>query len=618
MQRRFLLPAAAALVLLGALGAPFGGLRDAAADSFLRDAALGQEIESDIGPGDVQTWRLQLTPGLTVRVEARADDDDGAALTLRVLDPQGAEVGAASGDRPRLTLTAAATGAYRAEVRSDVQTEYEFRTEAETGGGGGSGGGSTGAGETLAVHLDVPREAVVRVDVRRISGAPPEVVGLRDGAGRNLAVNVRRATADRVRLREFPVPGAGGIDVFVRGQGGAAGEYEVEAEIEDLDDDDQSEERERVGRRLILALSPGADPFAVAAALGYELKKVGDGFIVVETPEEREGFEDDDAIGADEARADVLAAAADARVNGPEGSGTLGQVFGSDLGRTDFTGQQAFVQVRLSAVPAAVRGAGIVVAVLDTGVDATHPDLAGRVLPGRDFVASDDDASEEANGLDDDLDGRIDEGVGHGTFVAGLVLAVAPDARVLPVRVLDSDARGEVSDILAGIYWAVDQGADVLNLSFGTDAPTPFLADAVDYAIARGVIVVAAGGNGGSPAGTDLPAAASGVVAIGGTAESGAPATFTDGSKDISAAAPATGLVGPFPGGGYARADGTSFAAAIASGGAALLAERRPGLTSPQAAARVSATARGAPRGLSPAQRRRLGGGRLDLGRLAR
>jgi hypothetical protein len=589
------------------------------AGSSTLDVRLGDEIEQVVAAGDVHTFRLDVVAGTTFRVRARTHDESGG-VTLTLRAPDGSVVESRTGADVRISAVAAASGVHRAEVTVGTGSEeVDVHFEGETPSTGG-GGGTTGAG---TVHLDVPRGAVVRIEARRVSGAPPEITGVRDGSGREIPVRVERAERRRVRLQAVPASAPGGLDVDVRGRDGADGTYEVRFRI--LDEDDagpSSGEHERESRRLVLALAAGADPAQVAAALGYELKQVGDGFIVVET--ESEGTEYEDAAGADDLLADVISAEPDLYVNVPEmkrPQGTQSQhvILGSDLGRTAVPDQPAMDQIRAAAALRVATGAGVKVAVLDSGADLAHEMLAGHLLPGFDFVDGDADPSEETNGLDDDLDGEVDEGFGHGTFVAGLVLAVAPNAEVMPVRVLDTDARGTVSSIAAGVEWAVRNGADVINLSLGMDTRSGVLADAINYAIASGVVVVAATGNGSQPAAVSFPASMPGVVAVTATdpATQG-PADFANGGPAATVAAPGASVVGPYPGGRYGTWSGTSFSSALASGGAALVVQARPALVPAQVSARFRATARPAPAGLSRTQRRRLGGGRLDLGRLVR
>src|SRR4051812_46818445 len=152
-------------------------------------------------------------------------------------------------------------------------------------------------------------------------------------------------------------------------------------------------------------------------------------------------------------------------------------------------GQQwGLSMVESDAAHSVTRGAGAVVAVIDTGGLASHQDLQGRLVAGHDFVGNDDDPNDEN---------------GHGTHVTGIVAAndgngigvssVAPDAKVMPVRVLDADGSGSSGDIAAGIDWAVAHGAQVINLSLGPDVPVvdsaPEIGEAIDRALNRGVVV---------------------------------------------------------------------------------------------------------------------------------
>jgi subtilisin family serine protease len=152
-------------------------------------------------------------------------------------------------------------------------------------------------------------------------------------------------------------------------------------------------------------------------------------------------------------------------------------------------------------------GVGAVVAVIDTGVQATHPDLGGRLVDGFDFVGADPDQP-------GDEDGDPADGDGHGTHVTGVAVAnrdngegvagVAPDARVMPLRVLSDDGTGLASDTIRAIEYAIDHGAHVINLSLGDYLPLqstlfedPAYTAAVERAVARGIVVVLASGNSG-------------------------------------------------------------------------------------------------------------------------
>ncbi|NJC83797.1 S8 family serine peptidase [Planosporangium mesophilum] len=257
-------------------------------------------------------------------------------------------------------------------------------------------------------------------------------------------------------------------------------------------------------------------------------------------------------------------------------------------------------------------GSGVTVAVLDSGVDASHPDLAGKVLPGADFV-------------DGSTDGRLDF-VGHGTTVAALiagrndkssgVAGIAPSASILPVRVLDKDNKyDDATVVAAGLRWAVDHGAKVVNMSLGGSVRSDALADALAYAAAHDVVIIACTGNVASGADYSevwYPAREPGVVAVAGlaTTDTGASAggggTVGAGGAGGSAealwtgsltgtptvlTAPAVNLIGARPG-GYWRVQGTSFAAPLVTGVAALVRSRWPTMDAANVINRLIRTAR--------------------------
>ena len=243
-------------------------------------------------------------------------------------------------------------------------------------------------------------------------------------------------------------------------------------------------------------------------------------------------------------------------------------------------GQHAATTLRLDAAHAVSRGAGTIVAVLDTGVERTHPAVAGHVLPGWNYVDDNADTDDVAAGLDADVDGVADSAVGHGTFVSGLVALVAPDARILPQRVLNSDGTGSIFAVAEAIRDAVTGGADIINLSLGTAqaSESNLLRDAIKAAAESGVLVVAAAGNDGSRD-RQYPACEDKVIGVGALARDNTTLTaFSSRGAFIDVAAPGEAIVGPIPGGGYARWAGTSAAAPIAAGQAALLRSQTPRL----------------------------------------
>ena len=140
------------------------------------------------------------------------------------------------------------------------------------------------------------------------------------------------------------------------------------------------------------------------------------------------------------------------------------------------------------------------VAVLDTGIDASHPVLRERTVGGYDYIGDDDDPTEQRQREDEDDNGLTDMSYGHGTFVAGLVGLVAPEASIMPMRVLDSDGFGNVVVIAQAMRDAAQDGADVINLSFGTESSrsSPVLERAIDDVREDGAMVVVSAGNRGS------------------------------------------------------------------------------------------------------------------------
>jgi len=578
------------------------------------------DYEGRVEPGEVHTFIVPIIAGSRLTVDLDVEAEDGDPLPVLVLQtPEGGLIGSASGHDVRIRRILAESGRYRIELRSGA-SEGDYRlsleTELPTSVGGGEDEVTTGGG--AAVHLDVPAGSTVAIEVERVSGAPPAIAEIRDGTGRSLGFTIRRATNRRIRTHPVPVTAPGGIYVEVEARDGTSGTWEVEAKLDEDDDESPGHDGDDSPRRIVLFLAPGADPAAVAAALGYELKEVRDGHIVVETPEGREGFEDEDARNAVGTRPEVVGAEGDALSETPEGSQSNGLALGSSLGRTDFERQPALLMVRSEKAHVRATGRGVVVAVLDTGIDGTHSLFSGRTLAGFDFVSGDAEPSEERNGIDDDGDGETDEGYGHGTFVAGLVLGGAPDATILPVRVLDSEGRGESSDIAAGIEYAVGRGVDVINLSLGARQQSEVLRGAVRYAMSHGVVVVASTGNGSDLTAVDYPSGVAGVLAVTAVDAQARRAPFANASPATALAAPGVDLVGPHPGERWATWSGTSFATALTSAGTALLLERRPTLSPARVRKKVVRKAKSLRRTVPRRERKLMGGGRLDLAGLAR
>ncbi|MEU6472884.1 type VII secretion-associated serine protease mycosin [Streptomyces massasporeus] len=256
------------------------------------------------------------------------------------------------------------------------------------------------------------------------------------------------------------------------------------------------------------------------------------------------------------------------------------------------------------------KGRGITVAVLDTGVEADHPDLAGNVLPGKDLVRFGAEPGDRAWARHGTAMAGIIAGHGHGPGDADGVLGIAPEAKILPVRVILEDgdpsrakARSTRGNALAeGIRWAADHGADVINLSLGDDSasahPEPSEDQAVQYALKKGVVVVASAGNGGEKGDhISYPAAYPGVIAATAVDRAGTRASFSTRRWYATVSAPGVDVVIADPDHKYYEGWGTSAAAAFVSGAAALVKAAHPGLAPAQIKSLLEDTARNAPSG---------------------
>lgn len=246
----------------------------------------------------------------------------------------------------------------------------------------------------------------------------------------------------------------------------------------------------------------------------------------------------------------------------------------------DVEDQGALARIGAATAHLAATGVGVLVAIVDTGIDDTHPDLAGSIAPGGwDFVDEDALPRDERNGVDDDGDGDLDEGAGHGTHVAGLVLAAAPDAMLLPVRVLDSEGGGTSVNVARGIRWAADHGADVINLSLGMYVDARIIRNAIEHAVGRGAIVVNSAGNRGELSEKHFPARLTRVISVAATDPVDARAPFSNFSSKVDVSAPGLGILSTFLDHGYAVWSGTSMAAPLISGSIALRLQLRPWTT---------------------------------------
>lgn len=277
-----------------------------------------------------------------------------------------------------------------------------------------------------------------------------------------------------------------------------------------------------------------------------------------------------------------------------------------------YVNQPASTITNLSLVRSLATGVGVV-AIIDTGVDPRHPVLKSSLVAGYDFVNNIPGVASEWADLDQStvaildqstvaiLDGsnpvtlnqstvaildqstvaildttRLPAAFGHGTMVAGIVHWVVPTAQIMPLKAFRADGTSNSFDILRAIYYAVDHGANVINMSFSLSGFSQELARAINYATDHGVICVSSAGNSGMELLT-YPAALRNVIGVASTNNLDGRSVFSNyGPALVTLAAPGEGIITTYPGGHYAAAWGTSFSTPIVAGAPALLLQYLP------------------------------------------
>jgi YD repeat-containing protein len=252
----------------------------------------------------------------------------------------------------------------------------------------------------------------------------------------------------------------------------------------------------------------------------------------------------------------------------------------------------------------------LVIAVIDTGCDLTHPDLAGKFVSGHDFVNNDSDPSDDN---------------GHGTFCAGIAAAVTDNtvgiagvscgSKIMPVKVLDATGTGNYFTLADGIIHAADNGASVINLSLGGDTPNTTLEEAMKYAYAKGVVICAAAGNSGA-SGVAYPAAYTQYcLAVAATDNNDQRASFSSCGPEVDIAAPGVNIHSTYKDGTYKTASGTSASTPFVSGLAALLLSHDSTLTPGQVEWQIQATCDDVNATTYPGGDNYLGAGRINAAR---
>ncbi|HMS39338.1 MAG TPA: S8 family serine peptidase [Pyrinomonadaceae bacterium] len=279
----------------------------------------------------------------------------------------------------------------------------------------------------------------------------------------------------------------------------------------------------------------------------------------------------------------------------PEARGNSWSIGGTS---TQYANQWFREQLRIPMAHQQTQGAGVKIAVLDTGIDLNHPAFAGHLIAGYDFVNDDANPSEEG------VFG-VNSGFGHGTHVAGLASLVAPQAQIMPIRVLDANGVGNIWVLAEALRFAADpdgnpatpDGADVINLSLATRRETTLLAEIIaeiacgeddDFGEQnqcavpgqRGIVVAAGAGNRTSNI-PEYPAAENigGVIAVAGSNQMNELAAFSNFGSWIDVAAPGQQILSTVPGGGYGTWSGTSMSTPLVAGTAALVRAQNPDWT---------------------------------------
>jgi len=240
---------------------------------------------------------------------------------------------------------------------------------------------------------------------------------------------------------------------------------------------------------------------------------------------------------------------------------------------TLYSQQWQWPKIKMDTAWDKTKGVGVVVAVIDSGLNMTHPDLVGKFVPGTDLYDKDNDPTDEGE---------------HGTWVGGTIAAATNngegvaggcwDCKIMPIKNQGAGGSFPSSYSIEGVQWAADHGVDVINISSGGSDPQQSFQDAINYAVSKGVIVIASAGNDGSDA-KMYPAAYDNVIAVAGTDKNDLRAANSNYGSWTDLAAPYTVTTTQNPGTSYSNVSGTSFSAPIVSAAAAILISAYPNAT---------------------------------------
>lgn len=347
-----------------------------------------------------------------------------------------------------------------------------------------------------------------------------------------------------------------------------------------------------VAGHVLVRVAPGVDIHVLAAGFGTSAQDhvPGTDLYSVATPHNIDEVQFAARLSGDKR---VLYAEPDRFIISPEVDGNPFHLsFDMTSKPTTYVNSVSYSQVNLGQVdfltqtngssPLAT-GHGVIVAVLDTGATFTHPDLQGHYLSGYNALAPDTLPFDIA-------DGTINAEVGHGTMVAGIIARLAPQASIMPIRILDGDGNGTLLNLVKGIHFANTHGAQIINMSFGCTVKSGSLNDALDESELAGIILVAAAGNNNVNQ-VMAPTVSRGTITVAAVEWDNSKSPYSNYGSFVRVAAPGSNIRSTYYDGGYATWSGTSFAAPFVAAEAALVLSVSPSLTTEQVKGYIRNTA---------------------------
>ena len=281
---------------------------------------------------------------------------------------------------------------------------------------------------------------------------------------------------------------------------------------------------------------------------------------------------------------------------------------------TTFANSATYVQVGVGEVNSSgpgngrvngATGKGVIVAVLDTGATFNHRDLIGHYLPGYNAIQPNLPPAETA-------DGFVNYEMGHGTMVAGIIARVAPQAMIMPIRVLNGDGSGSMLNLVKGVRYATAHGAKVISMSFGASVKSSALNDALDEAERAGIVLVASAGNDNLPDTVIAPTVSRGTISVAAVESNNKKSPYSNYGSFVRVSAPGSNIRSTYRNGGYATWSGTSFAAPFVSAEVAMILSVKPTLSADQVKSFIQGSAHSIDN-VNPAYSGKLGKGVIDI-----